>query len=464
MGTEQAPSKVKDAAKARNGGVRLARSDLGPGRVLPVQARVLSLQSRAGNGACTRAVQRWREESGNRGLTQRRVGLALIQRISYEKGFGAGSWEGWTGPWRDEATQTLWGTIDLTYNGLRDKIKGLGSETSEDEKVELATIAESLDAMDAKPIQFRDGQSTFHALLGYAEQIKTIEAAIEFRKKAPEESPAPEDEEATGESTVSHHLWALGLLAAGIAWQTYRDRQGKQARGRGAHVVETMSARMDEAIRQLGEQVEAASQVMDEQVEAANEVRALVRQPALEGFLMGVAPWPMPVAQVYAPWGEVQRTFYRVLFLVTASREEMDEYAQRVGAFALKSRPGEQSRGAPSKTIGASTADTGKIMDDAIKKRNALSAGFVTGVGVGSAIQGQIPVLSDPVMGFQAPWDAYHVLNDLAVRTRMARMHHQYTQVKLRKYNARLLEIYGRRAVSQKPARALLLLVRLFKR
>jgi hypothetical protein len=84
--------------------------------------------------------------------------------------------------------------------------------------------------------------------------------------------------------------------------------------------------------RQLGEQVETASKVLDEQGEATNEVRALVRQPAVEGFLMGVSPWPMPVAQVYAPWGEVQRTFYRVLFLLTASREEMDEYARRVGA------------------------------------------------------------------------------------------------------------------------------------
>jgi hypothetical protein len=103
-------------------------------------------------------------------------------------------------------------------------------------------------------------------------------------------------------------------------------------------------------------------------------------------------------------------------------------------------------------------------MDDAIQKRNALSTGFVTGVGVGSAIQGQVPVLSDPVMGFQAPWDAYHVLNDVAVRTQRARMHHQRTHVRLRTYNARLLEIYGRRAVSQKPTRALVLLLRLFKR
>jgi hypothetical protein len=103
-GTEQG-EKAREGSQRR---CRIGAAGSRPGRVLPVQARVLSLQSCAGNGACTRAVARWREESGHPSVTQKRVGMALIQRISYEKGFGAGSWEGWTGPWRDEATQTLW--------------------------------------------------------------------------------------------------------------------------------------------------------------------------------------------------------------------------------------------------------------------------------------------------------------------------------------------------------------------
>lgn len=237
-----------------------------------------------------------------------------------------------------------------------------------------------------------------------------------------------ENEAANEESALLHHTLAASILVAAIAWQTYRERTGKEPRGRGAHALDELYTRIDDATNEFRERTQTVDQS-----------KKIYENPFKEGLLAGASVMPMPVAERYAPWQEVLNMLYVVSFLMFAGRKELDDYQKRVKHFALKSKAAEED---PSASSSSGT------MDDTMRVRGDLQFGFATGVGATSLGLSYVPQLSSPLMYTQAPWDAFHVLNGLATRAEDARERADLQQRRLIAYNLRILRIYGRRQLS----------------
>jgi len=421
MRTQQSAREAKEPARAGPAGVTLRPSGPGPAALPAVTARFLSLQSHAGNGAVARMVQRWGKESAEPDRTQRTpaaptpVKQAVMQRITYEKGYGPASWEGWIGPWRDEAAEVLWAEISSRYDSLRIRLALLEPEAVGWEKEEIAYVAAALDALESSPISFQAGDRTRRALEGHADLVEVVEAWITLRKRRA--GLAEEVEELTKKSRLAEHCLAAAVLSCAIAYETYRARQGAQPRGRGAHAAAEISE-IDRAYFELLERLETGRDLVRKQIDVGTDVLGAIRRPGRAGILAGIDPWPMPVAKVYAAPHEVRDALFKVLFLVTATPAETQEYLSRVGSFAVgqSARPiggGSQHMGGePSARVPQAP------IDYVLGKRNLGVGGFAVGVGIGMHTVGQLPILRDPVMQFQTVWDAYHVLNDVAVKTR----------------------------------------------
>jgi hypothetical protein len=333
----------------------------------------------------------------------------LVQRIAYERGYGQGSWEGWTGPWRDPQAQKLWGRIVTRYERAQNSIAAMARDASEEEQAELASIAEQLEALDAKPILFQDGNDTLAALRGYEESLRAIHETIEARRKPVEEDGPEEGESADEESQYWLDALAGFLFVAAVAWQTYRDRRGEAPRGRGAYAAQSLRE-LAETFQQLSTDVHAVAQSI-----AASRQRLF-----LEGVRMGLNPLPMPLAREYESWQDVVRALYKIVFLVRASQAQIEDLAARLHRLnpvsPVDMKEGELDE-APSSEPGSESVG-GSIAGGAVTRRNAMGAGFLAGSLIGSGMQSQVPVLSSSLLSGQVLWDGYHVANDLAAWNR----------------------------------------------
>jgi hypothetical protein len=257
-----------------------------------------------------------------------------------------------------------------------------------------------------------------------SQNAKEAESAEEADRQAHE----------TGLLTANqYHALALAIFGAAVAWQTYRARQGKATRGRGAEAAKLILKLhgMDDMIDALKDHAEAAD------VETMKSAHKFYRNPFLEGVKGGLDPWPMPVAQEYAPWNEVLSTMYRVAFLVTATRAELHAHKLRVAKYAAK------RAGLPLPEQG------GDQMDDPMRLRDDGRAGFVAGVLAGSQAQAYVPVLSDPMMFVQVPWDTYNVLNMIAIKCQQKKqlLDHKRQAQRIHIFEMRLLRIQGQRKI-----------------
>jgi hypothetical protein len=177
------------------------------------------------------------------------------------------------------------------------------------------------------------------------------------------------------------HL-AFGVLGGAIALQTYRSRHVGQYGGRGFHAAKST---MEQLSITLGD----GSQAYHRATDAA-------RNPVRSGFMQGIDPRPMPVAENYASISELTRAFYIGRFLALSNKTEFVGYQKRMCSFGSNDY----------------------LTNNAVSLRNRGMLGFGFGALTSSKIQSLLPIVSSPVFMLQVPWDAFHVLNDVAIGLR----------------------------------------------
>lgn len=354
----------------------------------------------------------------------------VIQCLSYEKGYGSGSWEGWTGPWRDEEAKDRWNKIESAFGSVKAKIAQLQAEATGSEKSQLDRMSEQIANLDKKVISYQEGENVLISLNFDLGELNRIQKVIDERRAL---SRAQEADEETSDCSYNlHHVAALALMAAIVTWRTFQSRYEAQTRGRAGHAAD-----------QFIHQINTMTEQLEGQVETAENVLQTYRQPFRQGFLMGVDPLPMPIADEYASWDEVWRTFNMLVFLTTAGEDEWEEHLTRMRDITMTPMMGRQHDG--------EQGDQRISTQDSMRVRNDLRFGFGAGVTVGSGIQSQLPIVSSPVTMIQVPWDTYHVVNTVAISTRNARIAAEGNRRRLMALNERMMIIRGQQKMRRLP-------------
>ena len=269
-------------------------------------------------------------------------------------------------------------------------------------------------------------------------------AANDQQALAANDAQARESEIAREETAWRYHAFAAAIFSAAVLWRTYRARTGHPPGGRAARGLNLLFAQMDTTLHELHQAALRAEQA-----------REIYRNPFRQGFLAGIDPWPMPIAERYAPWREVLDAFYRFSFLAFAGERELLEYQDRVRRFALRGQAPEDAEEPSSAAsspaeVSSSAAEpwpeaaSSRVVHEGMRVRSDVGIGFGAGAIVSSLILSRAPVLASPVLWVQVPWDAFHVVNALALAAERARRIEDIRLRQVLRYQMRAMVVRGR--------------------
>jgi hypothetical protein len=196
-------------------------------------------------------------------------------------------------------------------------------------------------------------------------------------------------------------MMAAIFLPAYIAWETYRASSGRHAGGGTGHVSKDL-------MQQLNNLFDSCHHTID----SLNKAYDVQNRPILHGFLWGIHPAPMPIAEEYASLNDLARGFRQIRFLLLANQAEFQILKEGILGKGIVPDFTDEHH-----DVHAGASSSTDEAESMVSKRNKGMGGFAMGAATSF---GAFNILArfgfdHPFMVLQPFWDSFHVLNEYSV-------------------------------------------------